>query len=143
MIEEKFVTLEVAKLLKDKGFNETSLAYWKNGKLIVIYEDNKDILPATNSLIDKLLPNDICYAAPTQQTASNWLRLKKNYNVQVMLDSYVEGCKPNGYYIVINRYGDKFQEVSPTLIDNPEKVFFEKQEDALEEGIKYVLQVLV
>ena len=143
MIEEQFVTLETAKLLKEKGFNETCLAYYKNNMLVAIYEDCHDILPATNTLLDKISPKNECYSAPTQQMAMRWLREVHNLCISIILDGYVDGCDPLGYYIAIDQYGAPYHEVSPTLIDRPDQVFFKTYEEALEAAIKYVMQALI
>ena len=61
---EELVTLETAKLLKEKGFNE----YCKD----IIKEDNNRIMQSvfrTNKNLPKL-----CYSRPTQSVAQKWLR---------------------------------------------------------------------
>lgn len=61
---EELVTLETAKLLKEKGFNE----YCKD----IIKEDDNRIMQSvfrTNKNLPKL-----CYSRPTQSVAQKWLR---------------------------------------------------------------------
>ena len=64
---EELVTLETAKLLKEKGFNE----YCKD----IIKEDDNRIMQSafrTNKNLPKL-----CYSRPTQSVAQKWLRETK------------------------------------------------------------------
>ena len=61
---EELVTLETAKLLREKGFNE----YCKD----IIKEDDNRIMQSvfrTNKNLPKL-----CYSRPTQSVAQKWLR---------------------------------------------------------------------
>ena len=80
MIQEEFVTLETAKLLKEKGFNE----YCKD----IIKEDDNRIMQSvfrTNKNLPKL-----CYSRPTQSVAQKWLRETKNLHIEIsyMYENY-------------------------------------------------------
>ena len=80
MIQEEFVTLETAKLLKEKGFNE----YCKD----IIKEDDNRIMQSvfrTNKNLPKL-----CYSLPTQSVAQKWLRETKNLHIEIsyMYENY-------------------------------------------------------
>ena len=82
---EELVTLETAKLLKEKGFNE----YCKD----IIKEDNNRIMQSvfrTNKNLPKL-----CYSRPTQSIAQKWLRETKNLHIEI----YRNACG-YGYTIV-------------------------------------------
>ena len=70
---EELVTLETAKLLREKGFNE----YCKD----IIKEDNNRIMQSvfrTNKNLPKL-----CYSRPTQSVAQKWLRETKNLHITI------------------------------------------------------------
>lgn len=69
---EELVTLETAKLLKEKGFNE----YCKN----VIDIDNilRETLYRTNDNLPKQ-----CFSLPTQSLAQKWLRETKNLHITI------------------------------------------------------------
>ena len=69
---EEFVTLETAKLMKEKGFNE----YCKN----VIDIDN--ILKVTLYRTNSNLPKQ-CFSLPTQYLAQRWLRETKNLHITI------------------------------------------------------------
>lgn len=78
MIEE-LVTLETAKMLKEKGFNKfCSFAY-------IDEYCNLMSVHTTNSLIDKM---GLGYSAPTQSFARKWLRQEKNLHIEI---SYMYG----------------------------------------------------
>lgn len=77
---EELVTLETAKLLKEKGFNE----YCKD----IIKEDDNRIMQSvfrTNKNLPKW-----CYSRPTQSAAQKWLRETKNIHVEIsyMYENY-------------------------------------------------------
>ena len=77
---EELVTLETAKLLREKGFNE----YCKD----IIKEDNNRIMQSvfrTNKNLPKL-----CYSLPTQSVAQKWLRETKNLHIEIsyMYENY-------------------------------------------------------
>lgn len=69
---EELVTLETAKLLRKKGFNE----YCKD----VIDENNiiKETLYRTNDELPKQ-----CYSRPTQSIAQKWLRETHNLHIEI------------------------------------------------------------
>lgn len=77
MVKERYVSHEVAKLLKDKGFNEPCIGYYSTeGKLkLLTYAE-------TNSEWFKNI------SAPTQQMACDWLI--ENYKIYINV-SFVSG----------------------------------------------------
>lgn len=106
MNKEDYVSLEVAKLLKEKGFNE---------KCRYIYNTNH--IGITTEKINSELPNG-CFSIPTLYEAQKWLRVKHNIDVLPIIreeslpkkdyccyiykDAKVVGCKV--------AYGDDFYE---------------------------------
>lgn len=73
-MEEQMVSLEAAKMLKEKGFD----VYCEN----IIREDN-GIIMKTVFRTNKNLPK-LCYSRPTQALAAKWLREKHEINVSVL-----------------------------------------------------------
>ena len=73
MIQETYVSFEVAKLLKEKGFNE---------KCFALYDPNKILIPCGIRL-DNIQVGKVegSYSAPTHQMACEWLR--ENYKIHV------------------------------------------------------------
>ena len=139
MIKEAYCSYEVAKLLKEKGFNEYCLKnYWSSDK--ELHDWKWELSYNRNS--DENRNTKDC-AAPTQQMAMKWLREKHNLyigiNIEVgdiqMLPSYDFEETVLGYTFVIY---DK-----ETLI----WVFKDKTprsyEDAVEAALKYVLENLI
>jgi len=71
MITEDYCSYEVAKLLKEKGFDEqTRLAYTESGK-------------ADFSSLTRYWNQGSLYACPTHQMAMKWLREEKNIFIQI------------------------------------------------------------
>ena len=77
MVKERYVSHEVAKLLKDKGFNEPCVGYYSPEgklKLLTYAETNSEWFKNTS--------------APTQQMACDWLI--ENYKIYIDV-SFVSG----------------------------------------------------
>lgn len=127
MITEDYVSFEIAKLFKEKGFDEICIGFYTPQK-----ELHFTFLGETNSM---WLDDSI--SAPTLQMAMKWLREVHNYNISICLDSYVEPYD-NQYYILIRRRKDKYENISPC-----EQVFFDTYEEACEAAIKYCLENLI
>ena len=129
IIEEAYVSYEVASLLKDRGFNEMCHRWYdKDGDLVMAHAKNE------------LLNSRNC-ACPTQQMAARWMREVHDINVQVNLDSYTEGYGSCGFYVVINCKNREFEDVSPFMPWRTpgEDVFFKTYEEAMENGLKAAL----
>ena len=122
MIQEEFVTLETAKLLKEKGFNE----YCKD----IIKEDDNRIMQSvfrTNKNLPKL-----CYSRPTQSVAQKWLRETKNLHIEI---SYMYG----NYWIYDILTIPNHDLVG--LSDRP-IVRYNTYEEALEAGLQETLKLI-
>jgi hypothetical protein len=122
MIEE-LVTLETAKLLKEKGFNKfCSFAY-------IDEYCNLMSVHTTNSLIDKM---GLGYSAPNQSFAQKWLRQEKNLHIEI---SYMYG----NYWIYDILTIPEHDLVG--LSDRP-IIRYETYEEALEAGIFEALKLI-
>lgn len=131
---ECYVSLEVAKLLKQAGFD------WKCGK--IYYEDDgKWELEDNYKKLQRLLELDYCLLAPTLDVAQRWLREEKNINIEVKILSITSGQlmwyakiyylqKHNGIY-------DQVEFIQHTEIS------YDSYEQALEAGIKKALEVIL
>lgn len=78
MIQEVYVSFEVAKLLKEKGFDESCRTYYQDGKFVDIvctqfYQWN------SKSLFGQI-------SAPTHQMVMAWLREKYNIYISIWPD---------------------------------------------------------
>lgn len=72
MITEDYVSFEIAKLLKEKGFNEACYTNYVDDKII-----NYDYVSTNFELIEGVI------SAPTLQMAMKWLREKCNIIINV------------------------------------------------------------
>lgn len=124
MNKEAYVSFEVAKLLKENGFDWPCICY---------YEDNGIIHRA----LDYVRQNDgddddndecIC---PTQQMACRWLRKEKGIHILPEISEVKENPK---YYCMIW----KTSTLESFIIE-----LFDSYEDAIEAALEYVLTNLI
>lgn len=120
-MQEELVTLETAKLLKEKGYNEYSvLVIGDNGKeAVVAFRTNSD------------LP-ERAYSRPTQSFATKWLRESKNLHIEI---SYMYG----DYWIYDILTIPRHDLVG--LSDRPLE-HYKSYEEALEAGIQEALKLI-
>jgi len=112
-ISEDYVSFEVAKLLKDKGFNEPTIGTYN-------IESKNPIL------VERPIRAIHCEAiisAPTLQMAMKWLR--EVHDIKIMIRPYVDGTYS---YEILNGFW---------------YVNFDSYEDAAEAAIKYCLKNLI
>ena len=132
-IKEDYVSFEIAKLLKEKGFNERLLTFY------ITDEAKKEgcfqLMAFTDDKIDNN-HSDFCYLAPTQQMAMKWLREMHYLYIQVMLDSWACGGHM-GYYVVIQNTTSDFEMMLQDALDD---VFYDTYEEACEAAIKYCIE---
>jgi hypothetical protein len=144
MIKEAYVSFEIAKLLKEKGFNEYC---WKLYELVDLnkpillngfeldsdskFWDNKylELYKKEHSYI-----NDIC-SAPTHQMVMQWLREIHNLHIVPKKDFY------GGFYT--GRIYDDRREIITDKDDYIACSGYDKYEDATEAAIKYCLENLI
>ena len=121
MITEDYVSFEVAKLLKEKGFNEP---IWTR------YEDDNEVIFG-----DKYNWNNSPMghtSAPTHQMAKKWLREEHNLYVEIFV---TWRDKIPHYQWRINNL-----ITQDTIVDTP---CLEKPEEAVEAALKYTLENLI
>lgn len=115
-IEEDYVSFEIAKLLKEKGFDCKCLLY---------YNEYGQLMPV------KHLSNYL--KCPTLQMAIKWLR--ETYNIHIVLSP---NKKMNNQYCSII-FVDKEGELHP----QPTDFFHGSYEEAADNAIKYSLENLI
>ena len=127
MITEAYVSSEVAKLLKEKGFNEPIWTRYEDGNE-VIFGDKYDW---NNSPMGQI-------SAPTHQMAIAWLREEKNILIYVypIIDLPVK----NNYTFYWRWDGKKKRHDAPHIGD---KHNYESPEQATEAALKYSLENLI
>lgn len=132
MIEEDYVSFEIAKLLKEKGFDE--ICEYKYGVLNVDegYVLQRFFKPIKNS---ELIDN--AYTAPTHQMALKWLR-EKSIIITVVYTRY--SLQTIGAQLM---FGFNIQNVhGESLFENAE-VAYDSYEQAEMDAIKYSLENLI
>ena len=127
MITEAYVSFEVAKLLKEKGFNEPTWTRYEDDNE-VIFGDKYDW---NNSPMGQI-------SAPTHQMAIAWLREEKNILIYVypVIDLPVK----NNYTFYWRWDGKKKRHDAPHIGD---KHNYESPEQATEAALKYSLENLI
>lgn len=134
MIKEAYCSFEVAKILKEKGFNDPCLrVYDKNGIISIRYLGFDIPHNYTNSLL---------YLCPTHQMAMAWLREEKNIFISICngnhckLDKNISSETVYYFFSITNSYGVYKEE---------EQCFdeFKTYEETVEAALKYCLENLI
>ena len=125
MITEDYVSFETAKLLKEKGYCNVSIVFYKENGELIHYK-----VPLNYKGISDTL--GVFYEAPTLQMAMKWLR--EVHNIAIVLTPSMFWGKYNvTIYKRNNEYPFGFNEDS--LISS--------YEEASEAAIKYCLENLI
>jgi len=141
-MEEKIITLETAKLAKEKGFDWKCLNYWG-----INYATGE--IPQINSSFNRHPQNyngdkfvDQSYSAPTQSLVQKWLREEHNINViayPVIMQHNEEDREQTEeemeyFYIIYNKGLEMFKSIKDPMFDT--------YEEALEDGLKSGLNLI-
>lgn len=135
MKKEDYVSLEVAKLLKDKGYNEYCGAYYHLNWEDVAEEERFEIAPNHDF---RNRDNGYRVGAPTLYEASKWLRENKNILITTFgsVGRWLSSLKyaDTGYCIM----------AAEALIDNMPEMsdFCDTYEEALNAGILTALKLI-
>lgn len=125
MSKEDYVSLEVAKLLKEKGFDE-QCRYTYCG------ESEEDIGVSNNK--NSSFPQDI-YSMPTLYEAQKWLR--NSHNIHIVIDNYACG------YAWFLYKADNGTRISEYAEDGPnDGGCWDTYEEALNAGILEALKLI-
>lgn len=122
MILEEYVTFEVAKLLKEKGFD---VSCWN------VYDKDGYIVDRRYPTHQSACSNGECLC-PTQQRVMKWLREEKNIAIETMFNS-----SEHLWYACVKPMASNPSE------DDYYRCFSEKYEDAVEAAIKYCPKNLI
>ncbi len=126
MIEEAYCSNEVAKLLKEKGFNESCVRFAYQLKDRVKYGMNKDC--PTNTDLKPIYAS--AWSVPTHQMAMAWLR-EKNISIEMSV--------VKSHYWVYTIYKILNNKVKELYNDGG----FESYENACESALEYCLKNLI
>lgn len=117
MIQEAYVSFDIAKLLKEKGFNEPTFTYYE-------VEDDECVICFHEVTIANHFYGQ--YPRPTHQMSLSWLREKGVY-ISVLFD-YYDGC----YIYEVTHHKEHY-----------DGFHFDTYEEATEAAIKYSLENLI
>ena len=136
MIKEAYCSFELAKLLKEKGFNEKCRGGYHyefddNDNIIVMFEEWM-AQPYNNDVVDE---GFLC-SAPTHQMAMAWLREVHNIFIVIEPHMYDYINEKNSSYVISLWQGDNYSE-NITSKDYP------TYEEAVEAALKYSLENLI
>lgn len=100
-MEQDLISFEVAKLAKEKGFDEPTWDYYcgDNPVRSGVLDDGKI---KWNSDSDYSGPD--VYAAPPQDLLNKWIREKKNLHIEIKVEDSV--INPKFYWSIFGRYKD-------------------------------------
>ena len=124
-ITEDYVSFEIAKLLKEKGFDEPCYTCYLNKEV-----SHYDYLSTNFELIDDVI------SAPTLQMAMKWLR--EVHNIHIVLHPYTDMEGHNWSFIFDKFTYGCWQELAIYITDS-----WNTYEDACEAAIKYCLENLI
>ena len=146
MITEDYVSFETAKMLEEKGFDETcraSYVYDKKEKKSYIHNHDSHLIDdyITNSFIKKYNDSDArYYAAPTLQMAAKWLR-SKGIHVEVQALEEKPPFTSLMYHFCLYRRSVLNGSIHTTEFPYNKMSFF-SYEEALEEGIEEACKLI-
>ena len=128
---EYYVSLEVAKLLKEAGFDwEYNRYYEFDGKLVWTYFENwNDVMWSRHSTA--------IYSAPSLEVAQRWLREVKGIHMCVKADAASINCK---YFVTVIISDTKWGNVQD---ENMKTILFSTYEEAQEAGVQKCLTILL
>jgi hypothetical protein len=124
---EELVTLETAKLLKEKGFNWKCEHLIDRNKVITKYD-----LPQSMSCCMEIDDESVEFLCPTLYIAQKWLRETKNLHIEIF---YMRG----DYWV----YGIlTIPEHDIIELPNRPLVHYKSYEEVLEAGIQEALKLI-
>lgn len=131
---EDFVTFEIAKKLKEKGFSKLCFAtYDKDGMLGYNYcQPNTIRAISFEECMSIHGSDDNCIDAPTISQVLKWLRDEKDIFIEITVDV---NDKFNYYFGIYKKGNDTWEYIG----QNDTYDYFEMYEEATLAGIEYVL----
>lgn len=127
---EEFVTLETAKLLKEKGFKEDVFTFYE-----VDCVEGDMILSETYDESENFNEKNDCLSAPTQSLAQKWLRETKNIHICI----YNCAC---GYGYEISKADNGTHIASSAYKGTNDGEKWDTYEETLEAGLQEALKLI-
>ena len=125
MIKEDYCSYEVAKILKEKGFNESCYTCYVEKEI-----SHYDYSSTNYELIDGVI------SCPTIQMAMKWLREEKNIFIVIVPHAYDYINEKNKSYACSLWVNDNYYEYI-------ESKNYPSYEEAVEAALKYCLENLI
>jgi hypothetical protein len=132
MITEDYCSYEVAKLLKEKGFNEPCRAYWDDQPKLDMHTLFFSVEPIKNS--EQIANNTSC---PTYQMTMKWLREIHNICITIYPN------KERGYEAVLYNIKDDVEILLQSFGIYGSHIFENSYKGAVETALKYSLENLI
>jgi hypothetical protein len=133
MSKEQYVSYDVAKLLKEKGFDWGCCSYWcifPNGDRV--HTDYGHFANHNVSETDRFV------SRPTQQMACRWLRKEHNIHIMPTIGCDVDRTPRIFYGAMIASFNDS-GDIS--YHDPLDENGYDEPEDAIEAALDYVLKI--
>jgi len=135
MSKEEYVAYETAKLLKEKGFDWFTYAYYTKDDV-----DEKPYFGMENLCPDNWNGedgevNDLWFSAPTQQMACHWLYKEKGFYIAIL--PCEKGFHAMIYHTGVSRHLEYLSLVQDKEHDNP------TPQQAIESALQYCLTKLI
>ena len=148
MITEDYVSFEIAKLLKEKGFDHICLMWYIDSPNTISEKTGKPIPPYFTSLTDEdgnyyynTERETFEYSAPTLQMTMKWLREKYNIYIAVNIGADVDNPDYIFYHpTIITFIPHKSITYLDGILQNDE---YHTYEQAVEASINYCLTNLI
>lgn len=130
MTQEAYVSFEIAKLLKEKGFDESIHTWYNIDDGIPTFTEG--YIKISN--VDFVANDEDCYSAPTHQMACAWLREKHHIYVNpIRQGNYDDYSDYYTWIVASNGIIHRNQSVADKL----------SYEEAVEAALKYSLENLI
>ena len=131
MITEDYVSFEVAKLLKENGFD---------GYCVQIYDSDKYLSRNLCGYINEEKANEFFSAlAPTHQMAMKWLR--EEHKIFIYIEPFITTSGLQGYKPYCTKIGGEFMWINP--LRKYSNTSSDTYEEAVEAALKYSLEKLI
>lgn len=137
MIIEDYVSFETAKLLKEKGFDESCHCFYEYKKRL--YNDMDKYFPNGMKNSDHDKEGNKGISAPTLQMVMKWLR--EVHNVFIYIEPFITASGLQGYKPYCTKIGGEFMWINP--LRKYSNTSSDTYEEAVESVIKYCLENLI
>lgn len=135
-ITEDYCSFEVAKLLKEKGFDELCNYEWW------IPNNDKGYVLIANGQIKNSNLIDEAYTAPTHQMTLKWLR--EVHDIHINFDiHWLHFANQKGWMYIVEKILDNGIEYIDSKGDENDATFFSTYEKVCEAALNYVLKNLI